>query len=224
MKNVLSFQEAFVKNYHQFVATLAQIQKNVTIKIGEQDLQILKQNNYKLCFAKKVGDKDYNVVWQSYDNYLSNNTFSWTPLYQVFGSNIFQDNVQVSVSTNPVDIFLGQTCKLDTSGYINPPFTGGPDISFTVDNEYGPIHLGVNQISTGINGKRITTPIYVAENKSVEGVTTLTPVEKILVWFEQDIQTSTMFSVSRSKAVEIDLTTINTATREYTGGKWITPG
>ena len=32
-----------------------------------------------------------------------------------------------------------------------------------------------------------------------------------------------MFSTSRSRSVEIDLTSTNTATREYCGGNWTTP-
>ncbi|MNH27928.1 hypothetical protein D3C79_880570 [compost metagenome] len=56
----------------------------------------------------------------------------------------------------------------------------------------------------------------------VTGETVLTPVETILVWFEQNVQTSTMFSTSRSKAIEIDLTFDNTAGRLYEGGQWKT--
>lgn len=74
-----------------------------------------------------------------------------------------------------------------------------------------------------ITGKEVSTPIYVAQNPVVLGDTLLTPVEKVLVWFEQNIETSTMFSDSKSKSVEIDLTQDNSATRLYKNGSWITP-
>ncbi len=95
-------------------STLAATQKSVKIQIASGDLTTLKQSGYKLCFAKKVGTEAYNVVWQSYVAYLSNSTFSWTPQYQLFGSNSFQANVQVDVSTNIVNIGLGQQSVLDT--------------------------------------------------------------------------------------------------------------
>lgn len=203
-------------------STLAATQKTVTIEIAPADLTLLKQSKYKLCFAKKVGTEAYNVVWQSYDKYLSNNGFSWTPQYQLFGSNSFQDNVTVKVSTNIVTIGLGQQSELSPEGLLGSAVTGGPDISITLVNDYGPIHPGINQLSTGIDGKQVSTPIYVATHQVVTGDTVLTPVESILVWFEQNVQTSTMFSTSRSKAVEIDLTFDNNASRLYEDGKWKT--
>jgi hypothetical protein len=46
-------------------------QKEVSIDIDLDDLKDLKASNCRLCFAKKVGTEAYNVVWQSYDKYLS---------------------------------------------------------------------------------------------------------------------------------------------------------
>ena len=60
-------------------STLAATQKIVTIEIADADLTLLKKSGYKLCFAKKVGTADYNVVWQSYVQYLSNNEFGCNP-------------------------------------------------------------------------------------------------------------------------------------------------
>ncbi len=204
-------------------SALVAAQKIVTIQIAQKDLETLKGSNYQLCFAKKVGDDDYNVVWQSYHDYLANSHFSWTPQYQLFGSNSFGGNIQVSVSTDLVDIGLGQTTTLDKAGNFSPSKTGGSDTSLNMINDYGSIHPGVTQVSTGINGKKESTPIYVAPNESVSGEISLTPVEKVLVWFEQKIETSTMFSTSRSNSQEIDLTNSNTATWLYKDQKWIIP-
>ncbi|WP_095132621.1 hypothetical protein [Pseudomonas sp. Irchel s3h14] len=203
-------------------STLAATLKSVKIQIAAADLTLLKQSGYKLCFAKKVGNEAYNVVWQSYVQYLSNSTFSWTPQYQLFGANSFQANVQVDVSTNLVNIGLGQQSILDNAGLLGSATSGGPDTSITLVNNYGAIHPGISQLSTGIDGKQISTPIYVASAQVVTGQTVLTPVETILVWFEQNVQTSTMFSTSRSQSVEIDLTFDNNATRLYSGGIWTT--
>ncbi|RON44301.1 hypothetical protein BK666_18290 [Pseudomonas frederiksbergensis] len=203
-------------------STLAATQKTVSIQIDSADLTTLKQNGYKLCFAKKVGTEAYNVVWQSYVQYLSFNDFSWTPQYQLFGTNQFQANVQVRASTNTVNIGLGQQSTLDSSGLLGAAVSGGADTDITLVNNYGAIHPGINQLSTGLDGAQVSTPIYVATNQVVTGQVTLKPVETILVWFEQNVQTSTMFSTSRSNAIEVDLTNVNSAARLYVGGVWKT--
>lgn len=215
-----------LKLYHDYRSLAASVQKTVTIQIDPSSFTTLKEAKYRLCFAKKVGSEDkarYNVVWHSYKDYLMNNTFSWIPEYQLFCTNTFQSNIKVVASTNTVDIGLGETSELNKFGLLGPASTGGSEISISMNNEYGPIHPGLNQISTGVDGKRVSTPIYVAPHQAVTGNVKLTPVEKIMVWFEQDIQTSTMFSTARAKSVEIDLTNTNSAKREYKDFKWIVP-
>ncbi|WP_194788843.1 hypothetical protein [Pseudomonas sp. UFMG81] len=225
VKSLLGNTQALSQDhYARLLGTVAAAAtKQVTIKVATSDLQFLKANNYKLCFAKKVGDAAYNVVWQSYDKFLVTNTFSWTPQYQLFGTNRFEDNVTVDASTNIVTIGLGQQATLDKAGVLGAPSTGGPDTSITMLNNYGSIHPGVNQLSTGIDGSQVSTPIYVAENSVALGSATLTPKETVLVWFQQDVETSTMFSTARSNAQEIDLTFSNSATYEYKDQKWIIP-
>jgi hypothetical protein len=78
-------------------------------------------------------------------------------------------------------------------------------------------------MSIGIDGVQTSTPIYVSEQVMVAGTASLTPVDIVLVWFEQDIKTSTMFSNARSNPIQIDLTTEDSATRLYKGGQWTTP-
>jgi hypothetical protein len=211
------------RNSMMLNAMLAATRKIVKIEISDGDLTGLKNSGYKLCFAKRVGNHEYNVVWQSYSNYLSNNTFSWTPQYELFGSNVFRDNISVQVATNTVQIGLGESSVLDSTGLLGNAYTAGPSTAITLRNQYGPIHPGVNQISFSSMGESISTPIYVAQDSVVKGDTLLTPVEQVLVWFEQNIETSTMFSTSRSNQVEIDLTSNNSATRRYIDGEWITP-
>ncbi len=205
--------------------TLEETKKTVIIKIAEEDLMTLKTGEYKLCFAKKVENNDYNVVWQSYEEYLSNNQFSWTPQYQIFGSNTFQEGEQVFESINPKNIRMGGQITLDEFGLFGEPSTGGPDDSITMHNEYGSIHPGLNQLSTGIHGTQESTPIYVAVNSAVKGDIILTPVDKVLVWFEQNVETSTMtmFNSSHSKLIDIDLTNSSSATRKYENQEWIIP-
>lgn len=196
--------------------------KTVNILISAEELANLKDNAYRLCFAKKVNNT-FNVVWQSYRQYLRNNSFLWTPVYQLFGSNIFQGKLIVKTSTDPVNINLGQQATLNKYGVLGPASTGGPPTAITMINDYDPIHPGLNQLSTGIDGSQVSTPIYVAEKQIVKGIDELTPKQEVMVWFEQNIETSTMFSDAKSHSVSIDLTNSNEQTRFYSDGGWSTP-
>ncbi len=201
---------------------MAGTQKTVNIHLTSDDLTFLKDNHYRLCFAKKVNNT-FDVVWQSYTEYLDNNSFLWTPVYQIFGSNEFAGDVLVKVQTNEVNIDLNQQATLDKEGVIGPASTGGTTTGITLINNYGPIHPGLNQLSTGIGGTQESTPIYVAPDQIALGGDLLTPIDEVLVWFEQNIETSTMFSDARTRSTTIDMTNTNTQTRLYSGGKWTTP-
>ncbi len=90
-------------------------------------------------------------------------------------------------------------------------------------NDYGSIHPGLNQLSTGIAGQQETTPIYVAPEQVDMGRDVLTPIEEVMVWFEQNIETGTMFGDARSKSVTIDMSHTDSQIRQYSNGKWSTP-
>jgi hypothetical protein len=207
---------------NSYYAAVSEVTKTVDIQIADDDLTTLKQNGYSLCFAKKVNDS-YTVVWQSSTQYLSDNTFSWHPSYQLFGTNTFQGSVVVKATTKIQSCDLGQICVLDSNGLLQPASDGGKATVLTFDNEFGLIHPGVNCLATNIEGNQVSTPIYVAQNAIVSGNDELTPVDIVQVWFQQNILTSTMLSNAVSNAVEIDMTSTNLATRLYQGGKWTTP-
>jgi hypothetical protein len=213
---------------------IRELKKAITIQIAPDDLETLKGSKYKLCFAKKVKGAKYNVVWQSYGNYLANNQFSWTPEYQIFGSNQFQNKNQVQVSTNLLAIEMGEKIILDSDGNLKPPSKGDVPNALTLLNKYGNIHPGVEQSSTGIDGKTLSTPIYVTAKPIVPGTINLTPLDRVLVWFEQGIKTSTIFTIlppistadkvrsdgASSYGIEIDLTGSDSATWLYKNGGW----
>ncbi len=197
-------------------------QKTVNITIAATDLETLKKAHYRLCFAKKV-NKTFDVVWQSYHDYLDHNHFHWIPAYQLFGSNEFKSDITVNVETNSINIGLGQQATLDEAGVLGEASSGGKSTGITMNNDYGDIHPGLNAVSTGIHGQQTTKPIYVAPHVMVPGTDLLTPIDEIMVWFEQNIETSTMFSDARSNFTKINMTDSNTQTRLYSNGKWTTP-
>lgn len=210
----------FVSKAKDLRSKMKETEKRVEVFIPEKTLETLKKQGYSLCFAKKVGDYEYNVVWKSLDNYLQNNVFSWQPIYQIFGTNEFKENVKVSVSTNNVDIGLGETTTLNSAGNLMNPVTEGPETSINVINEYRWIHFGISQLSKNADGEMESTPIYVSKNKMEKGTASFTPVEKVAVWFQSNAYTSTMFVQMETNHIELDLTGNESAKVKYENGKW----
>ncbi|PSR76420.1 hypothetical protein PHLCEN_2v8455 [Hermanssonia centrifuga] len=116
---------------------------------------------------------------------------------------------------------LGETCTLDENGSMRPAH-GAPDASgeFHVRNDYRSIHIGVkaklgNEFSA----------IYLSERPFYTGKVDLTPVEKVLVWFDMSSQTGTMLVKAITDTIEINFTgsaapqTVKYASDPQTPGK-----
>jgi hypothetical protein len=200
----------------------AHMTKSVEIQIALNDLEFLKANQYQLCFARMVNGA-YTVVWQSYSDYLQNNPFSWLPLYQLFGTNNFTANGGVvTMNTNSVSIDLGEQAVLNPDGNMEPAVTGGPADGITMINQYGPIHPGLTGVSTGPDGVQRTVPMFVAPLAIATGTDVLTPVERMRVWFQQNVASGATTNQDISMAVEFDLTAVDLARATYSQGNWST--
>lgn len=193
--------------------------KSVVVSIAPQDQINLKKNGYNLCFAKIVNGVA-NVVWQSQSptQWIARNEFSWVPLYEVYGAQSFQSSVQVSETTTPVPIQLGDTTLLTEYGIFNPATEAGPSTAVTITNQFTLITIGMSQVADGVSN-----PIYVSPNQAETGIVTLTPVDQIMVWFDQELTTSTMFSNAVSMSTMVDLTNVNSAAIMYQAGNWLNP-
>lgn len=206
----------------QYQQLSAEVSKSVAITIADGDLVNLKSNNYKLCIAKKVREGEFNVVWKSLDEYSTYTDISWVPMYTIFASKRFEDDARVTMMTKNVPIGLGETSLLDANCLMHAATTGGPLTAVTLNNEYpkSPVHVGVSQVlNDGITGPQ-SLPIYVSPKEAIMGKITLTPVEKVQIWFSQTLQTSTMFSEAISNVVEVDLTFTNKQSLVFEGSRW----
>jgi len=191
--------------------------KRILVMVSPQDLVTLKNGNYSLCFAKFVNGTA-NVVWQAFDpqQWLENNVFEWEPAYQVYGARPFRGWEQVASTTPPLAIGLDCTSVLDKNGSFSPATPGGQASSVTIDNQFSPITLGLSQTACGS-----PAPIYVSpEPAAASGAFVLTPVERILVWFDQQLTTSTMFTQDDVMGAVLDMTGIDDATLLYMNGTW----
>ena len=196
--------------------------KTLNVEIALDDLEAMKAAGTSLNIAIKVNDT-FNVVWSSTDQYLESNTYQWSPIFGVFASNEFENGLSVTIVTNLVNIALGQAVTLDAAGLIGDPVAGATVDSINFINNFGPIHPGLAQQLTKPTGEQELLPTYVTPVNAILGTESLTPINEVLVWFEDNTETSIMFSVARPNSVEVDLTSTNTQTRLFSNGEWTTP-
>jgi hypothetical protein len=198
------------------------VSKSVTVQIALDDLELLRSTGYALCFARCV-DNSYNVIWQSFADYLASNSFGWSDQFKLFGTNVFNAGEPMGSRTNAVDIGLYQQATLDASGVLGAAMQGGATDCITMINQYGPIHPALICTSTGPDAIARATPIYVARKAIVQGLAPLHPVDKIQVWFQQNAMPRMMLLEAVSNAIVVDLTNADKASVLYQNGNWITP-
>lgn len=97
--------------------------KNITIKIGDQDLAFLKQNKYALCFSCRDKDLGYDVICHAGMDYMTNTTISFADEYQIFCCQSVTDNEPLILSTNLVNIAIGQQIILNETADFSAPFS-----------------------------------------------------------------------------------------------------
>ncbi|KZV84471.1 hypothetical protein EXIGLDRAFT_776506 [Exidia glandulosa HHB12029] len=162
----------------------------------------MKRMKYALCVAKKV-NSCYSVVWTSTRDYNYENEYSWTDDYQVGAVQGFeagQDLIKLP-ATKKQHISFGQTVVREPNGVLKAA-TGAPNgESFIVANMGGETHIVVDQM---IGANFQTT--WVDPDGTINGKVKVTPQLKVLVFFEKDITTGTMFVEVNYPAIEIDFT------------------
>eukprot|EP00898_Chlorokybus_atmophyticus_P007336 jgi/Chlat1/7603/Chrsp64S07095 len=186
--------------------------KSLTVAISDKMLDTLKDGGYRLCIAKKLGDKDFNVIWLGMDDLLNSNLFEWQDSFQVFGQESFTSGALVRATTDVQDIQPGMTCVLTKDGNLMPqsgtPASTGP---FYVDNQKGLICAGVNAM---VNDEY--KPFYVAKSPAILGRITLEPKETIMAFFDQVLTTSCMFEEVSGNYITLDYSEVGDYNVTYT--------
>ncbi|MEM1323923.1 MAG: hypothetical protein AAGG75_26925 [Bacteroidota bacterium] len=198
------------------------VEKSIKVEISPKDLRILKAGEFKLCFAKKVGNNNFNVVWQSYSRYLEINTLSWSPKYEVFCTLSHKYYTPVVINSNSISPEPGYIIVINSAGILELVPSDNPSDGIVVKNEFRPVYIGLSQFSSGIDGQLQATPIYLSPQVPTYSAILLNPIEKVLVWFEQGSQTSTLFSGPVTNAIEVDLTNTNQITLSFANERWST--
>lgn len=167
--------------------------KSLNISIDGGVLPILKNSNYNLCLAKGVSGYPFTIVWYASADYLACNKFSWTPTYEMFFIPEFVLGAQIGGSSTAVSILPGEQVTVDVNGVLSTAEPGDNSTALTMINNYPkPMYPGLKQSATDFDSKTVIAPNFVTDEAVVMGVTELTPVELIMVWFETRLETGTM--------------------------------
>jgi len=199
---------------------------HLTVNIESKILKTLVASGYNLCFATTVSNH-YNVAALTVpsDQLTFANDISWTTSYVIAGTQQpFQAGNVVSKGRAPaLPIEFGQVYDLESwseepvvnSSSIVPPnafdFKTGPGVDAAAV-----ISLSIPNVSA-----TDPSPIYISPIEIPVSTTTFTPVVKVGLWFQQDLDTSTMIVVSVSQLHIIDFTSQQSRITTYQDdGTW----
>lgn len=203
--------------------------KELIVQIAEDDLKVLRENNYLLCVAKKMEDYSYTVVWQAEKDFSQNNKMTWEDSYSMFASTSRTEGEVVFENILPVQIAQGERVILTSYGTFNGKEQGETTDCLEMRNQYKGIYPGVSVESKNFKGETLVTPFFLSPELSIPGVFKVKPVEQILVWFEQKIESGTVILLeyknqmkyaARSNMIEVNLEKEDSVTLLFEDYAW----
>ncbi|KAG7094768.1 hypothetical protein E1B28_005584 [Marasmius oreades] len=183
----------------------------LTIFISEDTFPALKKAGYRLCIAKEVNGK-HDVAFQTVKDIVYQNDFEFDERFLIFGTKKFEVGETAQPFTRKVLIASGREVTLDVDGAFS--VVSGPVVPskpFTVHNQYAyPLHFGVDAVvDNGYN------TAFVHEMAVLSGEIFMAPKKKLLIWFDQGLETGMMFTHTVSNCMRLDFTETNDITISY---------
>ncbi len=202
--------------------------KQLIIEIDDDDFRVLKENAYCLCLAKRVKDCGFNVIWQAYHEFASNNTIKWEAEYEIFASFTRKDREVVFANVSPKAISPGEQILLKTEGCFGEISSLQDKNCIGMLNQYIPVYPGLCQKCTDIRGNTQFSPFFLCDDKCIPGTFLTEPTENIVVWFEQGAESGMISSyigkrmknISASNPISLELTDRDTIKIMFKGYQW----
>ncbi|KAG6836415.1 hypothetical protein H0H93_008156, partial [Arthromyces matolae] len=151
----------------------------------------------------------------------ANNQFQWNKNSQIAETTqrFSQGQVVDTTSTSIVDINYGLTATLDWSNFTVSFDPNAPPNGFLFNIGQATSDVSAILYIDGISGETNQSPAFITSINRPS--TWLIPLQKVIIFFEQDIQAGTMTTTIPDSSVVIDLTDDKTQTWEYTSsGQW----
>jgi hypothetical protein len=154
------------------------------------------------------------VIWSGTD-FQVENEFQWKEEYIVYGSDPFVKDAQVLAQTNTQPIQFGQTCELGPDRVLKPATgtatTTGPFYFKNSSDEE--VAVGVSCVMNGSYSLILVTPVVLP----VGGTESLDPVERVTVWFQQEVSAATMIDSISGPSIDVRYDGVTSHVVSYTG-------
>ena len=196
--------------------------KRLNVEIDQEDIETLQEEGLNLNISIKVNDV-FNVVWFSTPDYLLTNTYQWSPIFEVYGSNTFELGATVEIDTNSLNIELGQEVILNSDGVLETSMQSAPADSISFVNEFGLVYPGMSQQIVPPDGMESILPSFVSPDILELETELLTPTNEVMLWFGE-METSTIFSDIPLNSFMVDLNDLEEVTVLYSNGEWSIKG
>lgn len=205
--------------------------KTLVVEIAGNDLEILSSSHYMLCVAKVLTDENSLVIWQAEDQILAHNEMSWEENvnYSLFCSTNNANRKKVVMNVPDAEIALGEYLTLtETGNFDTQKKQGSWKDQLGLINQYNPIYPGICQQCTDFKGVLSKDPIFLNPTLSLPGEFTIKPLEKIMVWFEQDVEKGMYLfhnfadsvQAGKTKVITVDMQAKDRVTLSYEKFDW----
>jgi len=200
---------------------------SIHITIEPKILHTLTQGGYSLCVAKILADSSgdvFNVIMASIPQIEPNMIVKWTDVYQIHAaSQPFQPGGSVVVTGGlaPMPISFGHSYVVkgwdDPGKIINDPNAPTNGFGFVNDMVCSVV------VSTQDPHTKQFIPIYISPESLIAGRELLTPIDKVVLWFEQNMQSATMVSNDKGNSLLVDCTDGPKTVTFKDPGVWVGP-
>lgn len=197
------------------------MKKSVTVRISDQMIAVLLHSHYRLCIGKRIReDPDIRLVWQSWERFFPQNTFSWTDAYALSYTSYFVPGSSLALACTPVPVAPGEQATLDRFGCISSPISGQDPDSICLVNECGLIFPVLSQQITGIDNKSSCSPFYISSGQLLKGTISFRPIDSLCLWFEQNLCDDLQLAAAKTVTVDLDLSSQDQITVLFDQQSW----
>ncbi|ETS81272.1 hypothetical protein PFICI_06274 [Pestalotiopsis fici W106-1] len=166
---------------------------SVTIQLDNAWIDNFNKTGMKLCMAKATKDssgKEYfNVIAKTVDSVQPQMTITWVEEYKIEATAItFSKGAQISGTAGAKDINFGQTYQIQSWNKTQVFM----DTQNVEKDSFGFANNIPCSIMLSMKDGNSFVPVYISEEVVIPGMTTLTPIPKVVFWFQKTVASQTM--------------------------------
>lgn len=200
--------------------------KQIEITIGEEDLRMLKEAEYLLCFAGRDKDYDYGIIGCAWKNYFQNNRLEVGEICRIFFCQNIREG-EVYCSNASAYIELGQQITIEKFGSFSTSVDMGRKDRIKMLNNYGSLYPGIKR-EVVFQERVEQAPVFLAPYASVLGAYEIVPICKFKLWLAQCVKSGQVMDremrdtigAGKSREIELDLNKSEKCSIRYEGGIW----